>query len=121
MAAELQRDASIRERTGRVDLRLPIRHRHPRASPREQFRRRHSASRGTHHHHSLSGYRERHSTRRTRRTCDLIDLIDPLDLAHLDPFHLSFNVVRLSSAKMIPTITNRVITFGSLHPISSKW
>ena len=35
--------------------------------------------------------------------------------------HLSFNVVRLNSAKMIATMMNRVITFGSLQPISSKW
>ncbi len=32
----------------------------------------------------------------------------------------SFSVVRLKSAKMIPTITNREITFGSLQPESSK-
>ncbi len=35
--------------------------------------------------------------------------------------HLSFNVVRLNSAKMMATIRNRVMTFGSLQPISSKW
>ena len=35
--------------------------------------------------------------------------------------HRSFSVVRLNSAKMIATITNRVMTFGSLQPISSKW
>ena len=35
--------------------------------------------------------------------------------------HRSFNVVRLNSAKMIATITKRVITFGSLQPINSKW
>ena len=35
--------------------------------------------------------------------------------------HRSFNVVRLNNANMIPTITKRVMTFGSLHPISSKW
>ena len=35
--------------------------------------------------------------------------------------HRSFKVVRLNSAKMIATITNRVMTFGSLHPMSSKW
>ena len=35
-------------------------------------------------------------------------------------FHLSFNVVRLNNANTIPTITNRVMTLGSLHPISSK-
>ncbi len=34
--------------------------------------------------------------------------------------HLNFNVVRLRSAKITPTITNRAITFGSLQPISSK-
>ena len=35
--------------------------------------------------------------------------------------HRSFNVASANSAQMIPTITNRAITFGSLHPISSKW
>ncbi len=34
--------------------------------------------------------------------------------------HRSFNVVRLNNAKMIATITKRVITFGSLQPINSK-
>ena len=34
--------------------------------------------------------------------------------------YLSFNVVKLNNAKMIATMTNRVITFGSLHPINSK-
>ena len=34
--------------------------------------------------------------------------------------HRSFNVVRLNSAKMIATMTKREITFGSLHPDSSK-
>ena len=34
--------------------------------------------------------------------------------------HRSFKVVRLNRAKMIATITNRVMTFGSLHPMSSK-
>ena len=35
--------------------------------------------------------------------------------------HLSFNVVRLRSAKMIPRMRNLVITLGSLQPMSSKW
>ena len=35
--------------------------------------------------------------------------------------HLSFNVVRLKSAKTIDRIRNRVMTFGSSHPMSSKW
>jgi len=35
--------------------------------------------------------------------------------------HLSFNVVKLNKAKMIDTMTKRVITLGSLQPISSKW
>jgi hypothetical protein len=35
--------------------------------------------------------------------------------------HRSFNVVRLNNAKMMATITNLEITFGSLHPINSKW
>ena len=35
--------------------------------------------------------------------------------------HRSFSVVRLNNAKMIATMMNRVITLGSLQPISSKW
>ena len=35
--------------------------------------------------------------------------------------HRSFKVVRLNSAKMIARMTNRVMTFGSLQPMSSKW
>ena len=39
----------------------------------------------------------------------------------IDDFtHRSFNVVRLKSAKMMATMTKRVITFGSLQPRSSK-
>ena len=34
--------------------------------------------------------------------------------------HRNFSVVRLNSAKMIPTMTKREITFGSLQPIASK-
>ena len=39
---------------------------------------------------------------------------------HIKFTHRSFNVVRLNNANTIPTITNRVMTLGSLHPISSK-
>ena len=39
---------------------------------------------------------------------------------HPPHHHRSFNVVRLKSAKITATIRNRVITFGSLHPSSSK-
>ena len=35
--------------------------------------------------------------------------------------HLSFSLVRLKRAKMIARIRNRVMTLGSLQPISSKW
>lgn len=35
--------------------------------------------------------------------------------------HRSFKVVRLNKAKMMATMTNRAITFGSLHPLNSKW
>jgi hypothetical protein len=53
---------------------------------------------------------------RTRRTPHLSHL------SHLSHrVYRSFNVVSDKSAKMIPTITNRVITFGSLQPTSSKW
>ena len=36
------------------------------------------------------------------------------------PAHRSFSVVRLKSPKMIPTMTKRLMIFGSLHPTSSK-
>ena len=39
---------------------------------------------------------------------------------HLPHHHRSFNVVRLKSAKITATIRNRVMTFGSLQPRSSK-
>jgi hypothetical protein len=34
--------------------------------------------------------------------------------------HRSLSVVKLNNAKMIPTMTKREITFGSLQPIASK-
>ena len=65
-----------------------------RAALGEQQRGRDAAARRAHDRHVLSAHREAHR---------------------------SFNVVRLKSAKMIATIRNRVMTFGSLQPISSKW
>ena len=35
--------------------------------------------------------------------------------------HLNFNVDRLNNAKINAAIQNRMITFDSFHPISSKW
>ena len=35
--------------------------------------------------------------------------------------HLSFSVARLISEKMSATIQNRMTTFVSFHPDSSKW
>ena len=56
-----------------------------------------------------------------RRTRDGDALAPHVELARRTRrHHRSFNVVRLNRAKMMPTITKRVMTFGSLHPISSK-
>ena len=76
-----------------------VRERYPRPSPREQLSGRHPASRGPDHGDAPADDREHSASRRT---------------------HRSFSVVRLKSAKITPTMTNRAITFGSLHPTSSK-
>src|SRR5215217_4008706 len=35
--------------------------------------------------------------------------------------HRSFSVLSVNNAKMMERMMKRVMTFGSLHPISSKW
>ncbi len=69
--------------------------RHARAATRQQLRRGKAAARCTRDGHAL--------------------------VLSTEKRHRSFNVARLNSAKMIPMITKRVITFGSLQPLSSKW
>ena len=81
-------------RLGRLELGPGVGQRHARAALGEQQRGGDAAARRADHRHVLSPHREAHR---------------------------SFNVVRLKSAKMIATIRNRVITFGSLQPINSKW
>ncbi len=98
MAAELELDA---DRPQPLFLVEPIAHvgqRHRGAAADQQLRGRQAAARRTGDGDALAANGERTVCR-----------------------HLSFNVVRLNSAKMIARITNRVITFGSLQPISSKW
>ena len=95
MAAELQRHAQAAQRFGLGQFGARLRQRDVRAAAREQLRGSQAASRRSRDGHAF--------------------VLDG------EVRHRSFNVARLNSAKMIPTITNRVITFGSLHPISSKW
>ena len=45
---------------------------------------------------------------------------DHVGPAHGELGHRSFNVARLKQAHTTATIRNRLITFGSLHPISSQ-
>src|SRR5262249_47439287 len=72
---------------------------------REQLRGGDAASRRARDGHAFTSHVERHRPQPPSQ----------------QPDHRSFSVAKLNSAKMIPTITNRVITFGSLHPINSKW
>ena len=80
-------------RGARVELGAGVGERHARAALGEQQRGGDAAARGADDRDVLSAHREA---------------------------HLSFNVVRLKSAKMMATMMNRAITFGSLQPISSK-
>ena len=93
--AQLELDAGVTQLPGGalVNLRAGVGERHARAALGEQQRGGNTAARRADDRHVLSAHRE----------C-----------------HLSFKVVRLKSAKMMATIMNRVITFGSLQPISSK-
>ena len=94
VSAELEPDAQLTQPVAPGKLRPCIGQRDAGATDGEQLRGGQSASRRAGDRHPFSVDRE---------------------------IHRSFNVVRLNSAKMIAMITNRAITFGSLHPISSKW
>ncbi len=94
MSAELELDAQLTQPVALGKLGAGIGQRDVGAADGEQLRGGQPASRRPGDGHPFSIDRERHR---------------------------SFNVVRLNSAKMIAMITKRAITFGSLHPISSKW
>ena len=96
MWAEIHLDPSRSERLRAVERRCRIRQRDPRASRLQELDRRQAAARSADHGDLFSANTE--------------------GLAH----HRTFNVARLNSAKMIARIRNRVITFGSAHPMSSK-
>src|SRR5438128_600326 len=98
MTSELHHNARGTHRRGFGDLRAHIGHGHARTAARQQLGRRDAAS---------------------RRPCDG-DALAVHVKAHFH-LHRSFSVARLNNAKMIATITNREMTFGSLHPMSSKW
>jgi len=97
VAAELEVHAGGAQPILVVEPIAPIAQRHRRAAADEQLRGRNAAPRGAGHRDSLATNGEPSVGR-----------------------HRSFNVVRLNKAKMIARITNRVITFGSLQPMSSK-
>ncbi len=98
MATQLEHHAGCAQLVGFVNLFAHVRQRDDRTAPHEQLRGRDTTSRRTHDGDASAADGE---------GCLLA--------------HRSFNVARLNSAKMMAMITNRVMTFGSLHPISSKW
>ena len=97
MAAELQIHPARAKALLVLETIAQVRQDDGRSAPHEQLRRRHSTARRTDDGDALAADGEWAIDR-----------------------HLSFNVVRLNNAKMIATMTNRVMTFGSLHPINSK-
>ena len=96
MTTELELDPCLSQSIFFVEVCAHFAERHRRAAPRKQLRRCHTAPRRP-------------------------DDGDPLATnGELQIGHLNFNVVRLNRAKMMARMTNRVMTFGSLHPINSK-
>ena len=95
--AKFQRDASLSQTFLVLDRRTHVRERDRGATPDEQLCRGDAAACRAHHDDPLATNGEGRAG------------------------HRSFNVVRLKSAKMIAMIRKRVMTFGSLQPISSKW
>jgi hypothetical protein len=77
------------------------------AATDEQFSRRQSAPCGARNGHAFV----RHIESRTN---------SKFQIPNSKFTQRSFSVARLNSAKMIATMTKRVMTFGSLQPISSK-
>ena len=98
MSTECEPHTSVAQRALFWNLGACIRQRDRRTTTHQQFCCGNPASSGADHRHALAMHGE--ST-----------------LAG----HLSFKVVRLNSAKMIAMMMNRVITLGSLQPMSSKW
>ena len=95
MPAELQLDAGVLEAPDRGgDLAALLGQDDARAAGREELGRGHAAARRPHD--------------------------DDRRPAHGESSHRSFKVARLKQAKTTAAIRNRLITFGSLHPISSK-
>jgi hypothetical protein len=97
MAPELELYSGCPQPVFVIELWLQIGEGDAGASPDQQLRGRHTTPRGTDNGDLLATNREGVGG------------------------HRSFRVVRLNNAKMIATIRNRVMTFGSLQPISSKW
>src|SRR5262249_56599046 len=110
MAPQFQLDAERLERLNTRNVRLYIRQRNSGAAPGEQLRCGHAASRRAGDRHALAPH-VKFAVHRSPST----------DHRSLTTDHRSLSVVRLNNAKMIPTITSRVITFGSLQPICSRW
>ncbi|HKF65433.1 MAG TPA: hypothetical protein VKB36_02865, partial [Vicinamibacterales bacterium] len=94
MASELQLHPERLKRLDTGDLRLRVRQRDAGATPGEQFRCRKAAARRAGDRHAFAPHVE-FTNHRSPSTV-----------------HRSFSVVRLNNAKMIPTITKRVMILG---------
>ena len=94
MPAQLERDTQAPEPLGVAGVPPLVRHGHACTAADKQFGGRRPAAFGPGH---------RHPTARDAEGA-----------------HRSFSVVRLNNANTTAAITNRVMTLGSLHPISSK-
>ena len=102
VAPQLQLHAESCQRLGFRCLAPRVGKRHVRAPAGEQLRGGQAASRGSRDGDAFAGDVE-------------------CQIPRHESVQRSLSVARLNNAKMIPTMTKRVITFGSLHPLSSKW
>src|SRR3954464_8312499 len=98
MLTELERDARFPKPIRIRDVIAKIRERDRGTSPHQELRRRDAAAGGPDDGHALAAHGEAFGAR-----------------------HRSLRVVRLNKANTIAVMRKRVMTFGSLHPISSKW
>src|SRR5262245_38552861 len=105
------------EITRTVDGPLDVGQGHRRSTSNQQVGRSDATSRCPDDHDSLPRHRKRHLTP-THHLAPRAPAAPSAPPA--SDLYLSFSVVRLSSAKITPTITKRVMTFGSLQPMSSK-
>ncbi len=96
MTAKFERDAGLAQAVGVLDRGPRVGEDDGGAAAHEQFGGGDAAAGGADDHHLLATNGERSRA------------------------HRSFKVVRLKRAKMIEAIRKRVMTFGSLQPISSK-